>query len=74
MIAVIVVVSITFFFALFFLVAIINVFLNLGFLPIVLSTTRQRDSGVLARHDNWTRYARPSEHGATAHTLPGLPS
>ena len=25
------------------------------------------------RHDNWTPYARPSEHGATAHTRSGVP-
>jgi hypothetical protein len=26
------------------------------------------------RHDNWTRYARPSTREAAALTLPGLPS
>jgi hypothetical protein len=28
---------------------------------------------VSRRHDNWTRYARPSDHGATALTRPGFP-
>src|SRR5450756_710602 len=33
-----------------------------------------RSDSSASRHDDWTPYARPSEHGATAHTRLGLPS
>jgi len=39
-----------------------------------LDDLRANGEGPVARHDNWTPYARPSERDAVALRCPGLPS
>jgi hypothetical protein len=68
---VVVIMIFDFFFALLFVLDIINVFLDFVLLP---TASSPGDSDVLARHDNWTRYVRPSTREATAHSRLGLPS
>jgi hypothetical protein len=72
-IAVIVVVTI-FVFVLALLLLIISAFLDLPPCPNAHSAPRQRKSAVLARDDNWTAHAHPSEHEAIALTPLGLTS
>ena len=72
-VVVIMIVFFVFFFALLFLLSVIRLYLDFAILPTASSAPRCA-AGPSTRHDNWTRYPRASEHGATALSRPSLPA